>query len=501
MKNYGLFTHFHLLAAIAATVLSVSACNKDGGADTLTNESAEKTAEISLDEALGNLSLFLEQTGNTTTKSGSTKVFSSIETHRAADGTPDAYLVHFNDSEGFAVLGAKEDLPGIIAVTESGSLSWDEIFANAESTISAADNQKQNPDIIISRLIKNGITRGGGGIPGPSLPGDDPSIPFPPTPPSPPGGGTYIAPLTNQQAYDQTVSYCHKDNGGFILCGCAATALAIISSYLQFPSLYVDGSPLDYNACNSLDGVCVAYTFYKMVHNVLRKDKTIHFSLPDYYHNYTDIPVSTMDQTQLKGLLSTFDHNVFSVHGEPTISYPVAFPRSQFRLLAAMHHSITHIVKSWDATGALPTKVKNGLTDLGYTNVTYTEKDSLTNGQFNTIKTMLQNNKPVLMCGWSLWHLNESHYWIVDGVDTRNQNSLIHCNWGWGGHLNGWFTTNCIRETEGYQYDNPNTSASGEQTGNGWNHLIVYSYNLPQTAPPIRNIEVVQNMKTMYNEN
>ena len=88
---------------------------------------------------------------------------------------------------------------------------------------------------------------------------------------------------------------------------------------------------------------------------------------------------------------------------------------------------------------------------------------------------MLQLGKPVLMCGWELAHLDVSHYWVVDGVAISNERELIHCNWGWNGSSNGWFSTSCVSSSH------PETKSSG--TANDWANLIVYTYNMASTTP------------------
>lgn len=98
---------------------------------------------------------------------------------------------------------------------------------------------------------------------------------------------------------------------------------------------------------------------------------------------------------------------------------------------------------------------------------------------------MLYANKPVLMCGWSLWSLGESHYWVVDGIRRNSDETLIHCNWGHSGDYNGWFASDCIRE------DTP-VSSKSSGTGNGWNHIIVFSYN--------KNYSVVNSIREFYDE-
>ena len=95
----------------------------------------------------------------------------------------------------------------------------------------------------------------------------------------------YVAPLTTDYLYDQYRTYCHKNNGGYVLCGCAATAMAIVLSYHQFPSLTIDGESFSYANCNSFDGSGLLYSFPDEGY------AHIHFPIEDYFYDYSDIPL------------------------------------------------------------------------------------------------------------------------------------------------------------------------------------------------------------------
>ena len=63
--------------------------------------------------------------------------------------------------------------------------------------------------------------------------------------------------------------------------------------------------------------------------------------------------------------------------------------------------------------------------------------DNYTTSEFrNILKDELDNNKPILFSGFSDSYGNGGHAWNVDGYQGNN----LHCNWGWGGWSNGYYS-------------------------------------------------------------
>ncbi|MGM9787711.1 MAG: C10 family peptidase [Candidatus Cryptobacteroides sp.] len=93
---------------------------------------------------------------------------------------------------------------------------------------------------------------------------------------------------------------------------------------------------------------------------------------------------------------------------------------------------------------ALPTGARNCLEVLGYQNVNlqwgYDE---------NIVIDALNNDCPVFIS--AIAGLVSGHAWVIDGYITRKyisesgeikkQQHLMHCNWGWTGHNNGYFAS------------------------------------------------------------
>ena len=54
----------------------------------------------------------------------------------------------------------------------------------------------------------------------------------------------------------------------------------------------------------------------------------------------------------------------------------------------------------------------------------------------NILKSELDDNKPILFSGFSDSYGNGGHAWNIDGYQGNN----LHCNWGWGGYSNGYYS-------------------------------------------------------------
>ena len=431
-----------LLVISCATLFA--SCTKDASrnADFQSTDTA-----IPVGEALQTLSRFLlevNEEDSNTRSSISKRQIRSIDITYKEDSQPLAYLVNYKDNAGYAVLGADRSLDSIIAVTESGSLDWDSVFLT-DSTVKL---NKSSFDLLISQFIRNGLKlparEGGEGGE------DEENEDNPPEwgePNSNGGGGagyyeSIVSPLTLDLSFDQQHSFCHTNNGQYVLCGCPATALAIIAASNQFPIIVADSVQLNYTDCGVSDGVGLRYYFYKSGSYY----SSIYFPLSNYYSNYENISLSTMTDSEKMLLISNIaGYGILSGHDYYGVSGEEFFPRTRFMLIASMFNIVTNIVSSWTGTGAFPYAVKDALEDMGYTNVDYWTKDRLDYEQRCRIAAMLNAGKPTIMCGWSLWHPFNNHYWVVDGTYLTSSAERIHCNWGHGGKNNGWFSTSCIR--------------------------------------------------------
>tara|TARA_Y100001970_G_scaffold245869_1_gene313261 strand:+ start:1054 stop:2586 length:1533 start_codon:yes stop_codon:yes gene_type:complete len=68
--------------------------------------------------------------------------------------------------------------------------------------------------------------------------------------------------------------------------------------------------------------------------------------------------------------------------------------------------------------------------------------------EFRTVlKEELDNSRPILHSGYSNSDYDGGHAWNVDGY----QNNNMHCNWGWGGWNNGYYTVTSMMGMSYYQ--------------------------------------------------
>ena len=81
-------------------------------------------------------------------------------------------------------------------------------------------------------------------------------------------------------------------------------------------------------------------------------------------------------------------------------------------------------------------------------NISPVYKDNYTTTEFrNILKNELEENRPILYSGYEDSNYNGGHAWNVDGYQGNN----VHCNWGWGGWNNGYFSLTTMGGFESYQ--------------------------------------------------
>ena len=114
-----------------------------------------------------------------------------------------------------------------------------------------------------------------------------------------------------------------------------------------------------------------------------------------------------------------------------------------------------------DWSFALPSKARDAMSAYGYTNVVRHGKYDV-----NKITNMLDNGNPVFIA--SISDYVSGHAWVIDGsvIQTQTTESvnvvtgykmnihtkerlLLHCNWGWNGHCNGYYESGIFNLKEG----------------------------------------------------
>ena len=112
---------------------------------------------------------------------------------------------------------------------------------------------------------------------------------------------------------------------------------------------------------------------------------------------------------------------------------------------------------------------------------------------FNTVKTMIDNDKPVAICAVPGVNIFSSHAWNIDGYKTKVRTEtiekylgrelistttethtfkMVHCDLGWEGQHNGYYASGMFRSDMAeydYSYINPNVF-----NYNGYTRIITY---------------------------
>ncbi len=424
----------------------------------------DETTVIPVEDALEYLNDFLADTKMIATKSGDARQIASVETHYSetkadiqGSALPDAYLVNFKNDAGFAVLGANTSVDPIIAVIEEGNTDWDAITNPRDEEPSSFEEDCPDPgvkpDQILSACVKNAL--------------ENEFIPEIATKYGP--YSTEVLPLTTSQKFNQQVTYCHKPNRGYVLNGCASTAISIIAAYNDFPCIMADTDDIRMEKCNAEDGEGLFCSI---------AGRDIFVTLNDYFTNHTEIPAINTTE-QMADIITRIDPGVIKTHGPISkFAADTTFTKTRFKLASAIYYGMTNIVLGWNGTGAMPGAVTNCLKTLYYTDVNTISAKRINNKQIQAIKDMLNNSKPVIMCGYtlSISGLKNSHYWVVDGIREDTSGTYLSCNWGWGGSKNGWYSIYCL---------SPGSSVAMEaetktvDTQNDWQNLVVYTYNIP----------------------
>ena len=228
--------------------------------------------------------------------------------------------------------------------------------------------------------------------------------------------GSYKTPLLNTKwgQEDEYGAYC--PNG---VSGCVATAMGQIMAYHQYPSSIT----ASINLGNYSQGQNISMHWYNIGFH--KKTHTGYQSCSDYH-------------SEISALLRDIGAQVFMEYGVY-------------------------------GSGASPSMIPSAFIHYGYST------GSLASANVSTIKTSLDNNRPVLMGGSSS---SGGHAWVADGYkdyllyeDTYAQAypqpgyylvqsefieevHALHINWGWDGICNGYFNFNYYNSADAVSYDN-----------------------------------------------
>ena len=419
----------------------------------------EPTAEkrlIPMEDAMALLSEFLKSSDKDMppTRSGSPRKIASVSTYfggkgniatKAASETEDdlpcAYLVNFEDGEGFAVLGANSSVADIVAVTESGRIEDDltVIFSTEDEPLEDIDPDDYPIDTIcyyckddddfyssldsearfISECIRNGVEEEYD-----DKDHDDGGMP--------PEGDELSARVTRfatkmpllKTTWGQRSpfnKYCNRRNIAgeqkSALTGCSTTAMAMIVTHNEYPqNLIVNGDTLDWSGMKS----------------------------NPYITNLTS-------------------------KGQDDVA----------RLMGSIYYFVNKIARP-KYTLITPEQIKKRMQDFNYANVVKHSASDFTYSMKEATSDMLANNKPVFISALprKFW---KGHSWVIDGAkysSTDSYNYLLHFNFGWRGKANGYFSTTCLNPSKAEGYDDPSLDNTTESYSYRW-HFRLITYDVP----------------------
>lgn len=475
---------------------------------------------ISIEDAVKSLDGFLELVQNNKTKSGEQKRYLPVQIHysslktKGGNAIPDAYLINFCDNEGFAVLGANTNIVPVVAVVGEGNTTWDELLAVKEKSPSLNDVFEDEDtdeyteiekeyleegipaDNLMRVCVKEAITMSNARAELEILPNDDilkrdsfdngpnedledlenkenegeDDLEEEETPVDSIEVSPGISPLLGEEYnFGQILTYCHKNNNKFVTNGCASTAISIIVAYNNFPQMIVDGEVLDGTKYNVRDGL--GYGFFFPYDDIF-------VQVEDYFKNYEKIPALSK-KSEMLNLIKKIDSKVEKKYDCSSTAIDQHFHRTRYKLLSATYYKMRAILRTWDATGVLPNAVSDCLESLHYSKVKKYKTKAIGSTEIEKIMGMLNDSKPIIVGGWTLSELKNSHYWVIDGIMPYNDDTLLHCNWGWGGSQNGWFSKDCLNSNESVEV----TKTSN--TKNEWKHFLLFTYEIPDNEKQI----------------
>ena len=145
----------------------------------------------------------------------------------------------------------------------------------------------------------------------------------------------------------------------------------------------------------------------------------------------------------------------------------------------------------YNGTFTFPFRAKRFLKNHGYSNVH--KKDY----SFDRVSSMIKKDHPVIMFAMPRFHITKSHCWNIDGykimkkdityhyyskdnVLVRTDNyvdvhNMVHCDFGWGGSHNGYFTSGVFKLNDSNaEYDDVTKNSSKTTHYNNFKRILTY---------------------------
>ena len=468
-------------------ITALLACNNEDiqlpSIDKQVNQTIEqsKSYQIPIDKALINLEEVLKIIDATTSQNGnkvkrSTRSVKNIETlvrkHTTnnpkgmqkitAQLAPETmlYLVNFDDEAGYAVLAADDRISSkVISIVDEGSISLDDFQTNYNDL----SKEEGLEDFSLYNAEENDYYVGA------------------------------LAPV-EQEALSQDLMYEYAE---------------------REIDNYVEPEPYSYSTSTVTDPWIVTKKIFPMLTTLWHQESPFNDNTPikgflttprhspagcipiaiaqimayNEYPTYLTCNSIVCDWVQMKSAFNT--SNIYSSYesrkGDANTQVQVANFVSTIGAWCETFYWVGHFQQYGFA---LPVNARNCMIKFGYSNAKrfygYYEAQG---------KDMLESGKPFLIAANS--GVTNGHAWVVDGSITREQNSrivnnttgetissytnnefLVHCNWGWGGLSNGYYTSGVFKPKSGPIETEPGVdfNYSGDINSNfKWAfHMITY---------------------------
>lgn len=303
---------------------------------------------------------------------------------------PAYYIINTGNDSGFVIISGDDCAREVLAYSDKGNLNYEYLPANVRYWLDFYTAE-------IKRMNTNGNS-----VKNPTEVQNSATRVIPPV----------VTPLLDKIEWDQGNPYnldCPEEKGELTVTGCAATALAMVMKYYEYPK-HGTGS-------------------YSYTTATLKKSLSVNFEeanykwdlmLPQYTNAATEEQKKAVAELMLHcGVAMDMDYNLSAAGG----------------------------------SGAGIFKQYNALTKFfGYNpNIYFEGRDYNTEGRWkNMIQKELIAGRPVLYSGQST---AGGHAFVLDGCD---ENNMYHFNWGWSGYANGYYSLSSL---------NPGSGGTGSGSG------------------------------------
>lgn len=192
---------------------------------------------------------------------------------------------------------------------------------------------------------------------------------------------------------------------------------------------------------------------------------------------------------------STFYCNNYRIMWDELQTYPsTTFNKTMAaNLLRGIGKSCSSLYFA-EGTFTFPGNATTYLKRLGFTDVNRQDYD------FNTVKSMLDNNSPVIIYAVPDKQLKKSHSWCLDGYKIRTRTKIkttyagstpissttttetsrmVHCDFGWSGMSNGYYVSNVFKINDPSAELDPGMPSNDDSFDNYTNHLKIITYERP----------------------